>query len=116
MAVVEDESIYTATLVRHLEDVLGGLPPGGAVVGVPNRHLILAHPIRDLSVIDAITTLVRLIGKASDEGPGSVSRRLYWWRGGSLLDLPYRVEGGRMRFFPPGAFVEVLNELEPPTS
>ena len=63
------------------------------------------------AVVQAINHVIPMIRKYYDEGPGSLSRHLYWWRDGSLRLLPAEVEPSGITFHPPGDFVDVLNGL-----
>jgi hypothetical protein len=49
------------------------------------------------------------------EGPGSLSPTLYWWKPGSLTALPSKVTATSISFSPPTVFVdEVLNKVPEP--
>jgi hypothetical protein len=95
------------------------LPPGaehGAVFGVPQRHAFLYAPILDLGVIQVINRMVAATSSLFDQGPGSISPSLYWWRRGSVTALLSEFDGRRVAFAPPEEFVDVLNRLEAPSS
>ncbi|MFF3431885.1 immunity 49 family protein [Streptomyces sp. NPDC002602] len=63
------------------------LPRDGALVIVPNRHLLAYHPITDGSVVDALNGLASYALSAYEEGPGQLSPRVYWWHDGALTSL-----------------------------
>ncbi|WP_423834300.1 immunity 49 family protein [Streptomyces manipurensis] len=63
------------------------LPGAGALVIVPNRHLLAFHPITDGSVVDALNGLAEYALRAYEDGPGELSPRVYWWHEGSLTSL-----------------------------
>ncbi|MFD5936050.1 immunity 49 family protein [Streptomyces sp. NPDC060333] len=63
------------------------LPRDGALVIVPNRHLLAYHPIADGSVVDALNGLASYALSAHEEGPGQLSPRVYWWHDGALTSL-----------------------------
>jgi hypothetical protein len=109
-----DDSFFTAARVLLLPDGvdLGGAPD--AVVAIPNRHALLVHPIRDLGVVKATQTMIAITARLFDEGPGSISRDLYWWHGGALTTIPVQVDGKSVSMFPPDAFVERMNALGEP--
>jgi hypothetical protein len=104
------DSFYVASRVLGLRGVIGDAP-NGAVVAVPNRHVLLYHVIRDLRVVHAVQAMISLTIRFYHEGPGSVSHQLYWWKDGDLLHLPVRAEGKDVQFHPPDEFVVVLNGL-----
>lgn len=106
-----DESFFVASHALLLDEHPECLGPFGALVGVPHRHVLLTFPIEDLRVLPAIQTLIPVIAGLERDGPGSISPRLYWYRDGEYLDLPYRVEEQTLNFSPPEEFVEMLNLL-----
>jgi hypothetical protein len=87
---------------------------GSAVFAVPHRHALLYAPLVDLGVIESINRLIMLAAAMFQEGPGSISPSLYWWRDASVSLLPSRIEGTSLHFAPPDEFVAVLNELREP--
>jgi hypothetical protein len=108
---IEGESYYTATNVLWLDRFMYLDPGLGAVVGVPSRHLLVAHPLRNLGAAVAINQIMAGVSGIFDAGPGSITPNLYWWRRGSLTHLP---SDRRARTFtPPAEFVQLLNSLPP---
>lgn len=63
------------------------LPAAGALVAVPTRHLLAFHAIVDGTVVDAVNDLGAYALGAYEDGPGSLSPRLYWWCRGRLVSL-----------------------------
>jgi len=108
---IESESYYTATHVVWLDRHVSMNPDLGAVVGVPSRHLLVAHPLRNLGALTAITQMIIGAGSVFDSGPGSITPNLYWWRGGSLTHLPSDRQARSLT--PPDGFVQLLNSLPP---
>jgi hypothetical protein len=108
LTVLEGEYEYTATNVLWLDRLVSLDPARGAMVGVPNRHLVLACPIHDPSFLGMVEVLARTIDHFHRAGPGSVSPHLYWWRGGHLTYLPLRGSGGSVIFEPPDEFAEAV--------
>ena len=108
-----DDSFYVATRALRLVDEL---PPGtvDAVFAVPNRHMLLWHAIRDMSVVGAMQAMMQVTSKAFLDGPGSISDQLYWWHDGEVVHLPVRAQGKSIDFMPPDEFVELLNTLPEP--
>jgi hypothetical protein len=47
-----------------------------------------------------------------NEGPGSISNNLFWYYKGQYINLPYKKEAGKLHFFPPEAFLTMLNNLK----
>ena len=108
-----DDSFYVATRALRLADEL----PAGtvdAVFAVPNRHMLLWHAIRDVSVVGAMQAMMQVTSKAFLDGPGSISDQLYWWHDGEVVHLPVRAQGNSIDFMPPEEFVALLNTLAAP--
>nr|WP_237500036.1 immunity 49 family protein [Streptomyces sp. SID8379] len=88
------------------------MPEAGALVVVPTRHLLAFHPIVDGSAVDAVNDLATYAFKAHEDGPGSLSPRVYWWHEGRLTSLT--VIDHETRTFtqrPPDELVAVLRAL-----
>jgi hypothetical protein len=93
------------------------LPPeasGSAVFAVPHRHALLYAPLVDLSVAESINSLILAATAMFQQGPGSISPSLYWWRESSVTLLPTELDGSGVQFFPPEDFVQALQELAAP--
>jgi hypothetical protein len=70
------------------------------------------HSIVDPSALRAIDAMVVMAANLCQEGPGSISPNLYWWRDGTLRTLPTRETDEHYEFVPPEEFVdEVLEKL-----
>jgi len=88
--------------------------PHGMLIGVPTRHVALIYPINDLSVVGAVTTMTQVIRGMYQEGPGSLSGSLYWYRNGQFEDQPFDTAGGKVQFRPTGNFTDMMNTLQAP--
>lgn len=109
------DSFFTASHVLFLEDHLDPRPEFGAVIAVPHRHAVLFHAIVDMRVVAAVNSMIPIAYGMYQEGPGSLSPGLYWWRPGSLTALPSKVTAQSISFSPPASFVsEVLNKVPEP--
>ncbi|MBO8190142.1 immunity 49 family protein [Streptomyces oryzae] len=82
---VASKALFLSELARQLTGEQ--LPDAGALVVVPTRHLLAYHPIADGTVVDAVNGLAAYAFGAYEDGPGSLSPRLYWWHQGSLTSL-----------------------------
>jgi hypothetical protein len=105
------DHFFAATHVFLLPERLPPEATHGAVLAVPYRHALLYAPIVDLGLVQSINSLIPMAASLFQQGPGSISPGLYWWRNGSVTELPSQVDGTRVQFFPPDDFVEVLNSL-----
>ena len=103
---------YVASRALRLADEL---PTGttDAIFATPNRHVLLSHAIRDVSVIGVVQGMSRVAAQMFADGPGSISNQLYWWHAGSVVHLPVRMRGNEIDLMPPDGFVEFLNTLPP---
>ena len=87
-----DESFFVASHALLLGDHGESLGAFGALVGIPHRHVLLTYPINDLRILPAIHRLIPIIQGMERDGPGSLTRRLYWYRDGRFTDLPYELD------------------------
>lgn len=105
------EDFFTASHLLSLEHLLDEPAPHGVLVIVPVRHAMAFHAIRDASVLPSINGLVGVAHNMFQDGPGSISPELYWWRDGELTLLPAELTETSMTFRPPADFVRVLNRV-----
>ncbi|MGY0022850.1 immunity 49 family protein [Streptomyces sp. cg35] len=88
------------------------MPDAGALVVVPTRHLLAFHPIVDGGVADAVNDLATYAFKAHEDGPGSLSPRVYWWHKGrltSLTEIDHDTRTFSLR--PPAELLDVMRAL-----
>lgn len=83
----------------------------GSLIGIPHRHAVIIYPIENVGVVNAINSLIPIINGMYHEGPGSISGDLYWYKDGSFENLPYKIEEGKIQFYPPDRFVNLLNTI-----
>lgn len=107
---VSSKALVLPELVR---DVTGrDLPEAGALVAVPTRHLLAFHPIQDGTVVDAVNDLGAYALGAYQDGPGSLTPRLYWWHQGNLVCLTAFDHDTRvMSVVPPPELMELMKRL-----
>ena len=103
------DSFYVATWLMRLEELL---PPGtaDAIVGVPNRHMLVVHPIIDSGAIDSLSSMQQLALDGFREGPGSISGRLYWWSRGDLTVIAQTTVGRELHLRVPPELEAVLDQ------
>ncbi|TGB14668.1 hypothetical protein E2651_05330 [Streptomyces sp. MZ04] len=82
---VASKALFLSEAARQVTGA--ALPDAGALVVMPTRHLLAYHPIADGSVVDALNGLASYALGAHEDGPGSLSPRVYWWHQGSLTSL-----------------------------
>ncbi|CAN5844991.1 hypothetical protein BH11PLA1_BH11PLA1_14170 [soil metagenome] len=93
---LEGDSIYVASALARpgewpeLAGVYGGF------LTAPVRHLILALPVNGAEAMRSLSALVGLTLQIERQGPGAVSKRLWWQHEGALEEVHYTVRGRRV--------------------
>ncbi|MFC5187491.1 hypothetical protein [Actinomadura harenae] len=114
VAVLSGWTAYTATHLAWLEEYLQ-IGAHGALVTVPNRSLVIVHPLRSSdpsprvryrAAATAAHELHSHARNAYEEGPGSLSPHVYWWRAGAMSRLDLRYQDGTAVL--PEAFAAVI--------
>lgn len=105
------DSFFTTTWLMLLDELLPEVPPHGAVVAVPMRHVLVVEPIRGADIAGKIGPLLHLTHRLFADGPGSISPDLYWWRPGQPLLLLPSTPGKKPTFTLPEAFLALLERL-----
>lgn len=109
------DNLYVSSHALWLDRHLTLDPDRGALVGIPTRHLVAAHAIEDLSVVQVVPIMMGSNRRIYDEGPGAISPELYWWRRGTFTHIPSGEHEGRRSITPPDSFVALLNSLAAPS-
>jgi hypothetical protein len=79
--ILAGDSFFTATQMLLLEQRLPKpLPELGALVAVPTRNTVLYHAITDETVRTALQAMGFYANGVFNQGPGSITPDLYWWR------------------------------------
>ncbi|KJY21534.1 MULTISPECIES: immunity 49 family protein [unclassified Streptomyces] len=111
------DSHFVASKALHLGELArqvtgASLPSAGALVVLPTRHLLAFHPIADGSVVDALNDLAMYALGAYEDGPGSLSPRVYWWHRGGLTSLTVVDEDTRtLSLQPPQELLALMKGL-----
>jgi hypothetical protein len=106
------DSFFIASRLLDLERFAGELPPHGALVAVPHRHLLLTSKIESTRVVGVLNTMVVGAERLHREGPGSIVPHVYWWRHAEPpLRIPATITEHEVVLVPPDEFVEMLNDL-----
>jgi len=110
---INGENFFVANKALELSSL--PIPQGtfGALVGLPNRHTVLVYPIDHMGVVDALQPFIVVLRGLFKDGPGSISRSLYWCHKGALIKLPYMLNEDELEFNPPPAFLEMMDQLPP---
>jgi hypothetical protein len=111
LLLAEGDSFFTASWALLLDEAVD-LPADGALVVVPSRHALVAHPLEDGDAVRAVQVLLGVAHQHAAESPGRLTPDLYWFHDGGLHLLPTEErDDGQLAFHPPDDFVEVLNRL-----
>lgn len=110
---VNSSNFFTPNIVFDLDKTPGLVGSKGSIIGLPHRHSILIYPIENLEVADAMNGLARATYGMNQEGPGSLTNKLFWYYNNTFTEIPYNFnEEGGLSFKPPTAFIDLLNTLE----
>jgi hypothetical protein len=105
------DHFFAASHALLLGERLPSVAKGAAVFAVPHRHALLYAPMADMSIVESINRLIPTTVAMFQDGPGSISPSLYWWRDGDVALLPSHFDGGTAHFAPPDDFVQALETL-----
>jgi hypothetical protein len=109
---VQSDNVFASNILLDKDELIKYIGQHGALIGVPHRHAVIIYPIENLEVVKAINSLITIIKGMNNEGPGSISNKLYWYNDDKMTDLPYKIEDNKLQFFPPDNFVQTLNGLK----
>lgn len=109
---VQAEHFFTPNIVFDIENRQELIGSKGSLIGLPHRHSAIIYPIENLEVVKIINGIIPAIYGMNQEGPGSLSNNLFWYKDKTFTQLPYKIEEGKLQFFPPDNFIELLNELK----
>ena len=115
--VLQSQSMFCATNACWPERFLE-VPPDGLLVGVPNRHLVWIHAIRDEGVVHALSQLVIVAKERFNEvEEGGVSADLFWWHDGTFIRIESNmaeVDGEtQLAIGLPDELVDIFNQYIP---
>jgi hypothetical protein len=107
---VASKALVLPELVRAVTGA--DLPEAGALVVVPTRHLLAFHPVVDGSAVDAVNDLGAYALGAYEDGPGSLTPRMYWWHQGRLVCLTaFDHDARTLSVVPPPELLDLLRGL-----
>lgn len=107
LTLLQSESVFTSAHLLLLERHFPLVPAAGLAVAVPNRHFLLVRSLDDPSSLRAVGTMKFLAEKMYEDGPGSISREVFWWQPGRLETLDLKLQGDDLRFHPPDELLAV---------
>lgn len=107
----EAEHLFVTNVLFDLDMHHGLIGKGGSLIAAPHRNLALIYPINGVEVVQIINRLCATVPGLYGDNPGSLTKEIYWFQNGKFTPLPYDFVKGRISFFPPEEFVELLNSL-----
>lgn len=111
LLIVEADSFYTASAALDVERVPGLLGQHGVFVSLPVRHGMLAWRFNELDDVQGVGPLVRATKVLFEEGPGSISSRVWWFRAGTWHEIGYESSDEHVAVIPPAELAAYLNRL-----
>lgn len=109
---MESDGLYVTTRALVLQRWVEARH--GALVAIPNRHLVLFHPIQDAGAVVALYALHAMAEGAYAEGPGSLSPSVFWWQPGRYTVVGVEEQDGEVRLRVPAELAAVLAEVAGP--
>ncbi len=106
------EQVFTANILLDKPLLSKYIGSKGAIIGVPDRHMLLIYPIENSDVQKVIFPLIYTISNMFKDGPWSISDKMYWYHDGKMTDLPYEIVNDAPQFNPPKEFVDVVKSLK----
>lgn len=111
--IVEEDSYYTASLALQIDRLPQLLGPHGTFLSVPTRSGMLALPFHTIADLQLLAHMIRFTRHCFEQGPGSVSHRLWWYRLGTWHEIPYESDPERISVLPPPEFERYLASVAP---
>jgi hypothetical protein len=110
--IIETEHFFAPNILLELDNREELVGKHGAIIAIPNRHLAIIYPIRDLKVVRMLDFFFSSVPLFFSRGPGSLTQEIYWYRDQRFETLDYQ-PGKRVRFTPSEAFLALLNDELP---
>ena len=108
---VQADHFFTPNILLEMSQHSEMIGTNGSLIGAPHRHCVIIYPIESLDVVKAINKLIPTIHGMNEEGPGSLSSKLYWYQDDQMIELPYDVVDNQLKFQPPESFLNMLNSM-----
>jgi hypothetical protein len=108
---IQGDHFFTPNIVFDFEQQQKLTGTYGSLIGIPHRHAVIIYPIENIAVVNAINALIPTVYGMNNEGPGSISNNIFWYKDGHYENLPYKIEENKIQFHPPENFVDLLNNL-----
>ena len=110
--IAEGESVYVASRLLRLSDFPEFLGEHGAFVSAPVRNVIVGVPFNDGEALVLVGTLMGFTADAEARGPGSVSRRVWWWNDGEFEEGEYEITDEGLEVYPGERLQQHMTSIE----
>ena len=105
------EHFFVPNILFDLDKHPEFIGKGGTIVAVPTRNMAMIYPIRDMKVVNALNKFFWNVPNFYSEGPGSLTKEIYWYHNGQFEVLEFEIEKENVKFTPSQAFMDLLNNM-----
>lgn len=112
MLSVEGSSYYNASLALKLDTIPELIGRHGAFIGMPTRHILLSLPFVGPITLQKLQFLMFATRAAEQQGPGSLSHRVYWYHEGAWHEIAFEMSPNRINVMQPRALTEYLQTMD----
>lgn len=109
---VEEDHFFSPNVIFDIANQPELVGQHGSLISLPTRHIVIIYPINDLGVVQALNAQIQVTHGVFANGPGSLSRSIFWYKDGVLTAQPSKIEEGKLVFTPTEDFVDMLNQLK----
>lgn len=109
---MESDGLYVTTRALVLQRWVGSR--FGALVAIPNRHVLLFHPITDGGAVAALYAMVAMARGAHADGPGALVPDVFWWTPGRYMRVEVVEDEESLQVHVPEELGRVLAEAAGP--
>lgn len=111
--IVEEDSYYTASIALQIDRLPQLLGPHGVFFSIPTRGGMLALAFHNMADLQLLAHMIRFTRHCFEQGPGSISHRLWWYRLGTWHEIPYESDPERISIMPPPEMERYLSTIAP---
>lgn len=104
------DHFFVPNIVLDIENRGELIGKRGSFIGLPHRHAAIIYPIETVEDAARVSELIPAIYGMNQEGPGSISNNLFWYKDHQFYQIPYEVKGENVVVTPPERFVQMLTE------
>lgn len=102
---------YTTTHALRLCDCLPRRGRHGNLIAIPNRQVMLSHPIDGGAMLRVTSSMLQVALGMFREGPGSITPHLFWHRPDGGFEVQQGIGRGKPQLAASPAFARLLRRL-----